>query len=256
MREDNLNRELNQKRGQVTLFIIIGILIVSVILVFYFWVYPTYITGRGAGLGFESCVEEVLDKKITELAPKAGFANPEFFYKYQGDRIPYLCYTNKFYITCTVQKPFFKQHFEDNLEFAIGEETNDCYSNSINELKGRGYDVQVTRKLDYEVILEPGVARVKIDAPTTVGSTSLARFDVRLNSPIYDMLFISTSILQYESELGDSDTTRLTDFYPEYTIDKLKQGDGTTVYILTSKIHGTQIKFASRSLAWPAGYDV
>ena len=42
----------------------------------------------------------------------------------------------------------------------------------------------------------------------------------------------------------------------DFTIDKLKQGDGTTVNILTSKIHGTQIKFASRSLAWPAGYDV
>jgi hypothetical protein len=97
---------------------------------------------------------------------------------------------------------------------------------------------------------------VEIDAPTTVGSTSLAKFDVKLNSPLYDLVFLSTSILQYESEFGDSDTAGIRAFYPEYIIDKLKQGDGTTVYILTSKTYGTQIKFASKSLVWPAGYDI
>ena len=62
--------------------------------------------------------------------------------------------------------------------------------------------------------------------------------------------------MQYESEFGDSETTIITGFYPEYTLDKLKQGDGTTIYILSSKIYGTQIKFASKSLVWPAGYDI
>lgn len=245
-----------ERRGQVTLFIIVGILIVSVVLIFYFWVYPTYLTDRGAEFGFESCVENSLEQAIEEISPRAGFINPEFFYMYQGERIPYLCYTNEFYITCTVQKPFLKQHFESNLNKAILEGINGCYSDSIGELKDRGYDVKSVGKLDYEVILEPEIARVKIDAPTTVGSTSLAKFNVILNSPIYDMVFLSTSILQYESEFGDSDTTGIMSFYPEYIIDKLKQGDGTTIYILTSKTYGTQIKFASRSLAWPAGYDV
>jgi hypothetical protein len=256
MEMDFFNRGLKNGRGQVTIFIIIGLLIVSVILIFYFWVYPTYITEGRAGLGFEGCVEDSLEKAIEELGPSAGFINPEFVFMYLGERIPYLCYTNEFYVTCTVQKPFLKQHFEDNLDLFIREEINECYSDSVNELKARGYDVRSSGKLDYEILLEPGIVRAKIDAPTTVGSTSLARFNVRLSSPLYEMTFISTSILQYESEFGDSDTTRITDFYPEYIIDKLKQGDGTTIYILSSKIYGNQIKFASRSLAWPAGYDV
>ena len=65
---------------------------------------------------------------------------------------------------------------------------------------------------------------------------------------------IATSILQYEAQLGDSDTTTLTTLHPDYIIDKIKRGDSTTVYILEDKIFGTKFQFASRSLVWPAGY--
>ena len=45
-------------------------------------------------------------------------------------------------------------------------------------------------------------------------------------------------------------------FYPEFIIDKLKQGDGTTVYIITDKETETKFQFASRSFAWPPGYGM
>ena len=65
---------------------------------------------------------------------------------------------------------------------------------------------------------------------------------------------IATSILQFESSLGDSDTDALMLYYPEYIVSKIKRQDGTTVYILEHKISGIKFQFASRSLAWPAGY--
>ena len=96
--------------------------------------------------------------------------------------------------------------------------------------------------------------RVEINAPTVIGSQSFARFNVKVNSPVYEMVMIATSILQFEAKYGDFDTSSMMMFYPDYIIDKIKRSDGTTVYILENKIFGNKFQFASRSLAWPAGY--
>lgn len=242
-----------EKKGQVTLFILVAILIVAVVLSFFFWLKPTYLSDRTGGLGFEGCVDDALGQAVDELSVKGGFITPEFFYQYNGIDFPYLCYTNEFYVTCTIQKPFLRTHFQNQAEIVLKDKIEVCYSNSINELKAQGYDVR-EGEVDYQVLLEPGVARVEIEAPTSVGTQQFARFNVKLSSPIYDMLMISTSILQYETKYGDSDVSALMGYYPDIIIDKIKRSDGTTIYILEHKITGTKFQFASRSLAWPPGY--
>ena len=241
--------------GQVTIFVIIGILIVSVILVFFFFVQPNLLGDGSARLGFEGCVQDAVESSIIELGPKAGFINPEFTHSSLGVEYAYLCYTNEYYKTCTVQVPFLKQHFEENLERDIRDQVNVCYNTAIADLRNRGYEVK-SGDVQYAVKLEPGIARVEVDAPTTVGGSNFQRFNIRFSSPIYNMLIISTSILQFESELGDSDLDSVRVFYPEFSVNKLKESDGTTVYTMKSKEQDVEFNFASRSLAWPAGYDI
>lgn len=241
------------RKGQVTLFVIVAIVIVSAIIVFLLWIQPTYFSELSGGLNFEGCVEDAVEQAIDELGPNAGFVNPKFVYTYGGERFVYLCYTNEYYKTCTVQVPFLKNVFDEQMEILIRGKIDSCYENSVDDLRAQGYDV-VGGVVDYDVLIEPGVVRVEIDAPTRVGSQGFARFNIGVNSPIYEMIMIATSILQFESALGDSDTSAMMGFYPDYIINKIKQGDGTTVYILESKITGNKFQFASRSLAWPAGY--
>jgi len=243
----------SKKRGQVTIFILLAIIIVSTVLVYFLWAKPTYFSEKTKGLGFENCIKDALEPVINELGENAGFVNPEFVYSYDGKNFAYLCYTNEYYITCTVQKPFLRTHLQEQAEKAMKEKINICYDSSIKELKAQGYSVS-EGKVDYQILLEPDIVRVEIDAPTTIGAQRFTRFNVKLSSPIYDMIMIATSILQYETEYGDSDTSVLTLFYPDYIIDKIKRDDGTTVYILEDKLSGTKFQFASRSLAWPPGY--
>ena len=42
--------------------------------------------------------------------------------------------------------------------------------------------------------------------------------------------------------------------YPGVKVEKYKQEDGTTVYILTDRNTNDKFQFAVRSLAWPPGY--
>ena len=70
------------------------------------------------------------------------------------------------------------------------------------------------------------------------------------------MLMIATSIVQFETKYGDSDTSALMGFYPDYSIDKIKRSDGTTIYIIEDKQTKLKFQFATRSYAWPAGYGL
>ena len=244
---------MGMKKGQVTVFVITAIVIVGAIIVFLLWVQPTYLSELGGGLNFEGCVEDAVEDAVDELGLKAGFVNPGFTYAYDGERFTYLCYTEEYYVTCTVQVPFLKNVFDEQMEGLIRSRIDNCYVNSVDDLVAKGYDV-VGGVVDYDVLIEPGVVRVEIDAPTSVGSQGFSRFNVVVNSPIYEMVMIATSILQFESSLGDSDVDSIMMYYPDYLISKIRRGDGTTVYILEHKVLGTKFQFASKSLVWPAGY--
>ncbi len=247
------NKLLTSKRGQVSIFIFVGILIISAILIFFLWGGPTFIS-KGTGLkGFEGCVKDATTSGIMRLEGNAGLINPGFSYKYQGDNITYLCYTSDYYKTCTVQIPFLKNTFRENLEKLIRNKVNSCYDASLDSLKNQGYAV-ASGKVDYTIEIKPGVVQLNINAPTSVGNQKFTKFEVKINKPIYKMTMIATSILQSETKYGDSDVSSMMAYYPDYYIDKIKRGDGTTIYILENKALKDKFKFASRSLVFPAGY--
>lgn len=246
--------EAIHKRGQVTIFILVAIIIVSAILIFFLWVKPTYFSETGGKLNFKSCVQNAVQQSIKQLGENAGLADPQFTYQYNGEQFTYLCYTNEYYKTCVVQLPFPKNTFEEQMKLSLKDEINKCYSNSINELKSQGQSVS-KGKLEYNVSIKPNVVEVKIKAPTVIGSQSLANFDIKTSSRIYEMLMIATSIVQSEAKYGDTNSEKLMLLYPNYIIDKIKRSDGTTIYIITDKFTKDKFQFASRSLAWPAGYN-
>jgi len=245
-----------EKRAQVSIFIILAIIIVVGVIVYFLWLEPGYVQKKAPRLGgFDGCVQDALEGELERIGKQGGYVNPEFNYLYNGEKVAYLCYTNLYYKPCIMQEPFLRQHVEKNLKMAIAEKVNECYSGSISELESKGYDVQAG-VITFDVILEPGQAVVRIEAPTSVSRQRFTSFDSKIPTPIYDMLMIGTSILQYETKYGDSDTSSIMMLYPSLIIDKIKRGDGTTVYILTDKDSGTKFQFASRSFALPPGYGV
>jgi hypothetical protein len=75
------------KKGQVTIFIILSIIIVAGIFSFFFWVKPTVFSQTGARIGFSGCIQDALEDSISELEKNAGFIKPTFSYPYQGEDI-------------------------------------------------------------------------------------------------------------------------------------------------------------------------
>lgn len=250
---------VSSKKGQVTIFIILAILIVSVVLAYFFFIKPSMQSSGSKRMKIESCIDGVLDKSLKDLAEKGGMISPKFSYSYNGEEIPYICYSGEYYKTCTVQTPFPEKSFKDNLKKLTKKEVEECFSNSVNSLRRQGYSVSKTNT-DFEIDLEIGRVVYRFSDGITVKKGENIQqnnaLEVVYSSRIYEQLLIATTILQQETAFGDSDVNNLMESYPEFLIQKLKMGDGTTVYIIKDKASGIEYKFASRSLAWPPGYGL
>lgn len=249
-------KEMNSKRSQVTIFIIIAILIVAVILIFFLFIRPRIVPPAGNQLKIEKCVGDSIQSSLADLAKQGGFANPQFTYQYMGDRLPYFCYTNLYYRPCVVQVPFLKQSFESELTKAANQKIDLCYDNAISELKAQGYEVNSGER-NLSISLEPGRIVAVLNAPVSIsqgGGRSYTGFKTMINSEMYDIVMIATSIVQSEAKLGNADTDSLRLYYPNFIIQKLRQGDESKVYIIQDKNSKIKYQFATRSYAWPAGY--
>lgn len=256
MSKKNKMRRGMDKRGQITIFVIIALLIVSVILVYFLWLKPQYISPSSGQLNMESCMQKAAKDAVTKLSETSGFRNPQFFTTYMDKKISYICYTNLYYKPCVMQVPFLKNNFEEQLTAEVKSNVLKCYDSALNELRGRGYEILEGNK-EVSVSLDPGKITVNLNAPVTLtkeASVGFTKFKANFNSPIYEMLMIATSLVQQESQFGDSDTDSMMLFYPDLTIQKIRREEGTTVYVVEDKETKLKYYFATRSFAWPAGY--
>ena len=175
------------KKGQVTIFIILAIIIVAAILVYFLWVRPTYNFQEGGQLNFEGCVEDVIKESVEKLGMQGGFANPEFYYDYKTNSVAYLCYTNLYYRPCIRQVAFLSQKFEAELKKDTGAKIQSCYESSVRELRSKGFDVKDAEG-NLEIDLSLGKINVLFSAPTSVssdsGGSSFEDFDFSINSVI------------------------------------------------------------------------
>jgi hypothetical protein len=257
MEERGMN--LKSKRAQLTLFIILGLIIVSAIILFFMYVYPSLASQRAPQLAIENCVKGAISGEVSSLALTAGALNPTFNSMYQDENYSFICYTDEYYQPCVVQTPFLTSQFENSLKTRISQKVLDCYSNSLESLRAQGYEV-VSGTPTTNIVIEPEQILVTINSPTTVSSGESSqdignKFEVKIASKLYYVLAIANSLLQFETAYGDTDTSSLILYYPDFSIDKVRRDNGVRLYTVSDK-GNIKFKFAVRSYAWPPGYAI
>lgn len=246
------------KRGQVAIFIIVAIVIVGAVLAVF--IYPRIRLAGGAEFTassyLKSCLEPKLRSSIELLGKNGGYANPEGFIVYQDQKVKYLCYTNEYYKQCIVQQPLIKNNFEKELKALIEPEARTCLSNLKAEYEKRGYSVS-TGTTETGIEIAPSKIKVDMKAPITITkeqSETFREHTFDIDSQMYDLLMIATSVVDFETTYGDSETTLYMQYYPNLKIEKISLGDGSKVYKLSDVTTNEQFIFASRSVVFPPGY--
>ncbi|MEI7718383.1 MAG: hypothetical protein WCI72_00830 [archaeon] len=244
------------KRGQVTIFIIIAILIVAIILFYFYYLGPTVFSTNAKKPYLERCIESGLAPQIEKLSLAAGVVNPTFTSQYLDENYTFICYTNEYYKPCVVQQPFLKDSFEKALAAAMKPKIQECYDGAIAELQAQGNEI-TPGTIKTNLSIDPDGVSIKINAPTVRSADGASSFsksiDVNVYSDLYTVIMVANSILQFESSYGDSDVSSFMFYYPDLKIEKIRRDDSVKLYIITDK-NDIKYRFASRSYAWPPGY--
>lgn len=248
------------KRGQVTIFIIIAIVIVALGVLIYMF-YPQIKTTLGLGPKNPSeyiqiCIEEEIENNVEKLSLQGGSLAPEHYILYDNEKVEYLCYTNEYYKTCIMQQPMLKENIESEIENEIKNKVRECFDSMKESYEKKGYDVNLkSGGIGVELLPKRIVATFNYSLILTKEDTEKYEpFRVVLNNNLYELVSIANSILNWEAHYGDAETTVYMDYYHDLKVEKKKQSDGTTIYILTDRNDGNKFQFASRSVAWPPGY--
>lgn len=252
---------INMKRGQVAIYLIVAIAIVALValgVLFYPRLGGIFSQEISPNIYLKNCIEPGIKPAVETLSKQGGYSNPDGVIEYKGEKIKYLCYTSENYKTCNVQQPMIKDNFEKELNSIIKPKSDQCARNLISEYGKRGFKVTAS-SIDSRVEIVPEKIKVVISAPMSITkdtTQTFKEFEVDMDSGMYDLLFTASSIIDYESSLGDSATELYLQYYPDLKIEKTKLSDGTKIYKLSNVVTNEEFVFASRSLAWPAGYGL
>jgi len=247
------------KKAQVTIFIIIAIMIIIIGVLVYIY-YPQIRSTLGFApknpQGFiQTCIEDEIESNVEKLSLQGGSLAPEHYIIYGNEKIEYLCYTNEYYKTCVMQQPLLKEHIESEIENSIKNEVKNCFDSMRETYQKQGYNVNLKEGgTSVELLPKRIVATFDYSLTLTKGDTEkYDSFRVVLNNNLYELVSITNSILNWEARYGDAETTIYMNYYHDLKVEKKKQSDGTTVYILTDRNNQNKFQFASRSVAWPPG---
>lgn len=247
------------KKGQIAIFVIIALVIVGVIIVVF--AYPKIknfvAPGELAPSSYlQDCIQPEVTTAVELLAKQGGDEVPVGYIDYLGTKIKYVCYNSGYYQTCAVQQPMLMSHFSGELRRMLTPKIETCAKNLIAEYERRGYTVS-SSEISSKVVMAPGSIKIEFDAPMTITQADTTRtfdkFDVVVESSIYNLLSTATSIIDYEATYGDSETTLYLQYFPNLKIEKIKLEDGVKIYKLTDVVTNEAFQFATRSMVWPAG---
>ena len=249
-------KEMN-KKAQVTIFIILALAIIIVLLLIFLGRdrIGTLITGESPVEQIKRCVAESFEPALDLIRLQGGSLAPENYYLYQGNKLDYLCYTEENYKQCVMQKPLLKQSIERELEAYLQPRARNCIESVKSSLQGKGYAVSSKNPvINIQLIPNSILIDIKSDLRISKDITETHEsIKVDINSKLYEHVMVASSISNWEAKYGDSETMNYMIYYPDLKVEKKKQGDGTTVYILTDRGSLDKFMFASRSIVLPAG---
>ncbi|MDD5699729.1 MAG: hypothetical protein PHH00_00855 [Candidatus Nanoarchaeia archaeon] len=255
------------RRGQITIFIILGLIVVGAAVLVYF-LYPqikSTFFGTTDPSGFiQTCMEDKIKETVQKISLQGGSVSPGLSFPYYNEElnklyhVEYLCYTNKYQQPCVMQQPLLQGHMINEIKTEIGPIAAECFRQLKESYERRGYSANLIEgSTVVDILPDRVVVTFNKEFTITKGeSQRYEQFSVLVNNNLYELSAIANSILNWESnpDYGDAPTQIYMANYHNLIVEKKEQTDGTKVYILTDLNTNDIFQFATRSFAAPGGY--
>jgi hypothetical protein len=250
------------KKGQVTAFVIVAVIIVAVVFVLM-------LLNRGnvslreqdfdnPEAYLSSCVRERARFVLDEMLLKGGFVKSNDTVLYKSNYITYLCKNINNFEPCVNQYPLYVSQLEKEFQNNIQKDAEQCFSSLKQELGRRNYDVSDSGNLIVEAKLKPEVVEIVLKTDMTIEksgvSKKFSRFDTFISSKIQSIGFVVNEIVAQEAKWCYFSNDGFMILYPEYDIRVYMMEDTTNIYTIKDKKTGETLKMATRGCALPAGW--
>jgi len=254
-----------QKRGQVTLFIIIAIVIVAVVILAFILAPKLLPQMRFAGKAIDpetyvqDCINNVLEPDVELLASQGGYLKQlELYIIYKQVHVGYLCYTNLDNQPCFNQQPFLKDSVEKQLtdDLRSGNIVTSCINEFRDAAQKQGYDVSVCPSPKFSVNLTESKVNVPITCQITMTKGQETKTVEKLNPflkwPLYEFVLVSREIVDEEISYGNFGQQAYMMAHPWISIDRFK-AESTTIYTLKEISSSKIFMFAVRNFVKSGG---
>ncbi len=249
-----------KNKGQMTIFIIVGIVIIAIVLLFILFrsgKIPSLIGGKqeqNPAVFFESCINEKIRTGVDMVLYQGGNINPILYknFKFNNEdyfNISYLCYTQSSYLPCINQQPLLIEHVEKELHDYIENTAENCFQDLLKNFEKDSYVVSG----DYEgveVKLLPGKLSIKVLSDMQISkseeSSTVGNFNILIATKLYDLIVVAQEIVNQEARFCSFSSQGFGIFYPEFDIKKTRASDLSLIYSVLDKKSTEMFRFAVR----------
>jgi len=224
-----------ERGAQVTIFIIVGIIIISAVVLFLIFRSDVIsdITGSGREANPKSFLEVCLEDKINEgvriISEHGGSINPVLYrtFKFSDEdkytNISYLCYTQNYYVPCVNQEPMLMNHIKKEIQDYIAVDVASCFDELKGSLENQGYLLSGPGYSgEFDVGLTEKKIIINIDGELTLtksGETIRQEgFKIIIPSRLYETAFVVQEIVSQEARFCKFDYLNYMQNYPEFKI--------------------------------------
>jgi hypothetical protein len=200
-----------QKRGQVSVFVIIGVVLIIIVSLLFFlrreaglFISPqTFLSEKSVSIqdDLKDCLTQATSKNLDLFLKQGGDFNPTSFKLYESKKVKYFCRNVPGQETCLNVIPTYLD-LVNNLNKKIEAEVNNCVG---QDLGGFGYEVTpgtvkteiissldgVAVKASYNVVVKKGENEQKVND-----------IILPLNVPLQELYAISLDIINSEANRG------------------------------------------------------
>ncbi len=257
-----------KKRGQVTIFIILGLVVLGMIGILLFYLKDTINPSikispeENPSYYLKSCVEEKVKATLLKISEQGGYIeNPlHLEFQFTGEEkvnISYLCYQQNYYLPCINQEPVFITHLKKEIKSEIAEEVRECFDLLAKDLDSKGYTVDALFE-NFEIKLYPKTVEIdtisRLTATKADSTKTITDINFLVSSRFYDLAVVVQEIVSQEARFCNFEQLGYMMIYPQYDIDKFRTGNSDTIYTVKYKESGERFRFAVRSCVIPAGF--
>jgi hypothetical protein len=250
--------EVRGKFGQVTIFVIVGIVaVVAIIAAIYFMSGVDFdpLSDLSPKALVDKCVHDVVEDSVGKMLANGGEALATQAIMYQGDEWNYLCYQADFYQGCYNIHPGLEAEIEAEIEADTRAGVQGCFDNMREDFENSGYDVNGGEAV-YSIDLRRSYVAVNLQKSVDVSrgdiSQSFRDFDARVLSPIYDLIGVARDIVNFESQYCNFEYNGYMLLYPKYEIRRIDYSD-SKLYRVIDRASEAEFRFAVRSCAFAPG---